>query len=170
MRQAPQPPSLSLPSRAAVVAALFGIDRLSKLWAVKCLKPRAVIQVFSFFRFVYVENTGMAFGLGRHRNELFLALSTALLLVLVYLQNLWAKKNLWIQIGLLLIIAGALGNICDRVLYGHVVDFLDLRILSFDVFNVFNVADSCVSVGAVCLGLGILKDDAVEKRNAKPVG
>ncbi len=165
MRQAPEPDKrLSVPARAAVIAALVGLDQLTKLWAVRWLKPKALIPVCPFFQFVYVENTGMAFGLGRHRNDFFLILSAALLLALFHLQKIWARKNFWIQIGLLLIISGALGNILDRIIYGHVVDFLDLQVLSHAVFNVFNVADSCVSAGAVCLGIGILKDDAEEKR------
>ncbi|MDE2313307.1 MAG: signal peptidase II, partial [Elusimicrobia bacterium] len=79
MRQAPEPSQgLSLPARAAAIAALVGLDRITKLWAVRWLKPKAIVSVCPFFQFVYVENTGMAFGLGRHRNDFFLILSTAL--------------------------------------------------------------------------------------------
>ncbi|MDE2237203.1 MAG: signal peptidase II, partial [Elusimicrobia bacterium] len=59
-------------------------------------------------------------------------------------------KDAWTRWGLLLVLGGALGNLYDRLAYGFVVDFIDLR-----VWPVFNVADSCISVGAACLMLGL---------------
>ena len=56
-------------------------------------------------------------------------------------------------------LGGALGNVIDRVAYGHVIDFLDLYIRQYDwhVFNIFNIADCAISVGAVLLVLDELK-------------
>ncbi|OGR84823.1 MAG: signal peptidase II [Elusimicrobia bacterium RIFCSPHIGHO2_02_FULL_57_9] len=134
----------------AVLAGIFLIDRLSKYWAIHWLMPKASTPLLPFFHFTYVENTGAAFGIGFQRNGFFIALTIALLGVLLYLQKAWADKNSWIQIGLLLVTGGALGNLYDRLAYGHVIDFLDFRI-----WPVFNAADSCVTIGALCLAWGM---------------
>lgn len=148
--------------RASILAVLFIADRLTKQWALAWLMPRGSVRVLPFFSFTYVENTGAAFGIGFSRNGFFIALSTALIGVLFYLQRAWRDKNAWVQAGLLLVAGGALGNLYDRLAYGFVVDFLDFR-----VWPVFNVADSCVSVGACCLAWGLRLDD--KKREARAI-
>ncbi len=129
---------------------LFAVDRLTKFWALEYLRPIGEIPLTPFFYLSYVENTGAAFGLGAGRNAFFIVLSIALLVGLFYLQRKWPKNDLWVQVGALLVAAGALGNLYDRIAYGFVVDFLDFR-----VWPVFNVADSCVSIGAGCLAWGL---------------
>jgi signal peptidase II len=145
---------MRLGARLVVLGAIFGADRLTKLWALRWLRPRATVPLLPFFSLTYVENTGAAFGIGFSRNGFFIVLSAVLGAVLIYLQRAWRGKNGWVQAGLLLVLGGALGNLYDRVLYGFVVDFLDFR-----VWPVFNVADSCVSVGACCLAWGMHVDD-----------
>ncbi len=143
-------------SRARVVselvlfAALFAADRATKLWALDWLRPRGEMRLLPFFRLTYVENTGAAFGLGARRNGLFVVISIVLLGILLRLKRRWPQDNPWLQYGVLLVVAGALGNLYDRLAYGFVVDFLDFR-----VWPVFNVADSCVTTGACCLAWGL---------------
>ena len=117
-----------------------------------------------FFRITYVENPGMAFGVRIDSPVLFIGLSLfAAGLVFYYLFRL--RKDGWIlQIALSFIAAGAIGNIIDRIIYGRVIDFLDVDFfdITLPAFNflfinfsgysitrwyVFNVADSAVSVG-----------------------
>ena len=138
------------------LAAILAADRLTKLWALRSLaaRPGGEIPLLPFFSLTDVENTGAAFGMGFSRNRFFIGLSSALILVLLWLARAWRGKNLWIRAGLLLVLGGALGNLYDRLAYGFVVDFLDFR-----VWPVFNVADSCVSVGACCLAWGLHLDD-----------
>ena len=140
--------------RSAAIAAIVVLDRLTKLWAMRWLSVHGPVRVFRFFYFTYVENTGAAFGIGVSRNRFFVWLSVFLLAVLFYLQRAWSRSNLWLQAGALLVTGGALGNLYDRVAYGWVVDFLDFR-----VWPVFNVADSCVTVGACCLAWGLRAED-----------
>jgi signal peptidase II len=139
-----------VPWRAAGIAAVWVVDRLTKLWALDSLLPLGSIQVFPFFHLTYVENTGAAFGIGFSRNGFFTVLSTILLAGLAYVQRGWPRTNRWLQAGLVLVAGGALGNLYDRLAYGYVVDFLDFR-----VWPVFNAADSCVTVGACCLFWGL---------------
>jgi len=142
-----------VPIPAALLAIFLG-DRLSKQWAIAWLMPRGSIRVLPFLRLTYVENTGAAFGIGFSRNGFFIILSTLLLGVLFYLLRAWRDKNVWIRVGLILVAGGALGNLYDRLAYGFVVDFLQLP-----MWPVFNVADSCVTIGAFCLAWGLRLDD-----------
>jgi signal peptidase II len=139
-----------VPWRAVGLAVVWLADRATKLWAQNWLMPRGFVKVLPFFFLTYVENTGAAFGIGFSRNRFFIALSTLLLAGLAWLQRGWPKTNPWLRWGVVLVAGGAVGNLYDRVAYGYVVDFLDFR-----VWPVFNVADSCVSVGACCLAWGL---------------
>jgi signal peptidase II len=140
--------------RAAVVlGVLLVVDRATKLWAMRDLRLGGPIRVLSFFELSYVENTGAAFGLGHGANGFFIAVSGGLIAVLVLLLRRWPKDDFWLQAGGLLVLAGALGNLYDRLFYRYVVDFL-----YFHHWPVFNVADSCITVGAFLLAWG-LKDE-----------
>jgi len=147
-----------LAPRVAIMAAIVIADRLAKYWAIHWLMPLGSLPIFPFFHFTYVENTGAAFGIGFGRNTFYIFLSGGLLCVLLYLQSAWKKKSLWLQIGLVLVAGGAIGNLYDRIAYSYVVDFLDFR-----VWPVFNVADSCVSIGACCLAWGMTFEDKAAK-------
>jgi signal peptidase II len=139
--------------RPAAVLALFALDRATKLWAMNDLRPRGSIPVLPFFELTYVENTGAAFSLGRGANGFFIVLSSALIVVLIRLLKKWPKNQYWLQAGGTLVLAGALGNLYDRVAYRYVVDFLYVH-----HWPVFNAADSCITVGALLLAFG-LKDE-----------
>lgn len=139
--------------RPAVVVALVALDRATKLWAMGGLRRVGSVPVLPFFELTYVENTGAAFGLGRGANGAFIAVSVVLIAVLVRLLRRWPKDDLWLQAGGLLVLSGALGNLYDRLAYKYVVDFLYVH-----HWPVFNVADSCICVGAGLLAWG-LKDE-----------
>jgi signal peptidase II len=139
--------------RPAAFVALLAADRATKLWAMHDLRFEGSVPVLPFFELSYVENTGAAFGLGHGANGLFIAVSVGLIAVLVRLLRRWPKDDLWLQGGGLLVLAGALGNLYDRLFYRYVVDFLYLH-----HWPVFNVADSCITVGACLLAWG-LKDE-----------
>lgn len=147
--------------RAAGIAAVWVLDRLTKLWAKTWLMRRLYVPLLPFFHLTYVENTGAAFGIGFSRNRFFTFLSAGLLAGLAYLQRGWPRSNQWLQAGVVLVAGGALGNLYDRLAYGYVVDFLDFR-----VWPVFNVADSCVTVGACCLAWGLRKEEESAKKKA----
>jgi signal peptidase II len=148
-----------VPWRAVGIVAVWIADRLTKIWAVQWLLPRISIPVAPFFYLTYVENTGAAFGIGFSRNGFFTVLSAVLLTGLAYLQRSWPRENKWLRVGVVLVAGGALGNLYDRLAFGYVVDFLDFR-----VWPVFNLADSCVTVGACCLAWGLRLED---KKSAK---
>ena len=136
--------------RAAVVVAVLAADRASKLWALRDLRWRGPVAVLPFFDLSYAANTGASFGLGTGANRLLAAVSVALIAYLLRLMSRWPRENAWLQLGGALVLAGALGNLYDRVAYGAVVDFLDIH-----GFAVCNLADWSSSAGAAMLAWGL---------------
>jgi len=135
---------------AAVAAALLALDRITKIWAVKSLQAVGTIPLIPFFDLTYVENTGAAFGLGRGAGKFLTVVSIGLVVALQVMRRRWPKDDLWLQGGALLVTTGALGNLYDRLKFGYVVDFLHIH-----HWPVFNVADSCITIGALMLAWGL---------------
>jgi signal peptidase II len=136
--------------RPLAFVALLSADRITKLWALRDLRLNGPVPVLPFFELSYVENTGAAFGLGHGANGLFIAISAGLIFLLARLLRRWPKDDLCLQGGGTLVLAGAFGNLYDRLFYRYVVDFLYVH-----HWPVFNVADSCITVGAVLLAWGL---------------
>ena len=104
-----------------------------------------------FFNLVNVTNTGAAFGSFKNNNTFFIIISiVALVVVTVLLVRRTAARSV-ARSSLALLLAGILGNLTDRLLYGHVIDFLlfNLHIRFADPWPAFNVADSCISIAVV---------------------
>ena len=80
----------------------------------------------------------------------FYIITVAVLVFLIYFYKTEAKNNLLMQVGITLLMAGALGNFIDRLLFQEVVDFVDVLIINYD-FPIFNVADSALTVGVIIL-------------------
>ncbi len=133
----------------AVIAVLTVIDQLTKYAAVHTVKVNGPIEfLFGLFQFRYVENTGAAFS-SFADNKFILIVISGLLFVGV-LWALLSRKidSLFVNISLMLVCAGGLGNLIDRVLNGFVVDFIEPLFIDFAVFN---FADCCITVGAFML-------------------
>ncbi len=138
-------------------------DRLSKLWVAAHIKTgHAIVVIPGFFRLTHVLNTGAAFSLfeGAHSPEtvryLLIAFSViAALAVLLLLLRTTQRLNL-MTVAFALILGGAVGNLYDRIRLHHVIDFLEVRIVHYH-WPDFNVADSCIVVGACLLLLEALR-------------
>lgn len=124
-----------------------------------------------FFRLVHTRNTGIAFSLFADsapliRNGLVPLISVLAVGLVVYL--LWNNKTTLgiTHFGLCLILAGAVGNLYDRAMYGYVVDFLDFYVRGYH-WPAFNVADSCITVGACLVLLDSLRSPAQGRQEAE---
>ena len=133
-----------------IIAAIVALDQWSK-WKIKTsydlYHSEPIVQ--DFFHFTYVTNDGMAFGLSfPGGKQVLLFVTLALTGVIIWM--LWKEKNSHnlIRYGLSFILAGAIGNMIDRMLYGKVVDFLDIMVGDFHWY-IFNVADSAVTTGMI---------------------
>ena len=138
----------------ALVLAVFILDRVTKALTIRHLyfKSEAVLP---FLKLTYVENTGVAFGMFRNSNTFFIVFSIILIAAILIFRARSPRRCLAASAGLALVLGGALGNLCDRLSYGFVVDFLDLSFFP----AVFNVADSAITVGAVFLAAGLRAED-----------
>jgi signal peptidase II len=141
------------------------LDRVTKYLVLRYIssdEPRPIIS--GFFNLVNITNTGAAFGSFKNNNAFFIAIScVALLFALTLLlgrphtskagsASLWWSADAWRNVSLALLVAGVLGNLTDRLLYGHVIDFLlfDLHVPYAHPWPAFNVADSCICIAVVC--------------------
>jgi len=128
---------------------LYALDQLTKQSVLRFIIPYdARIVVPDFFSLVNVTNTGAAFGSFRGNNTFFVIISVVALVVVTVLLVRRSQPDPWRNLSLALLLAGILGNLTDRLLYGHVIDFLlfNLHIRYADPWPAFNVADSCISV------------------------
>src|SRR6266849_1158141 len=144
---------------------LYALDQLTKSCVLRFIKPdQPRIVIAGFFDLVNITNTGAAFGSFKNNNAFFIAIAClALLFTLVLLlgrhehgaserpKSLWWTRDSWRDLSLALLLAGVLGNLTDRLLYGHVIDFLlfDLHVPFARPWPAFNVADSCICVAVV---------------------
>ena len=158
---------LSTVLAAGVILLVVLLDQISKLLVLGLLYEDKAVIIKGILNFTYVENRGMAFGLLADHRWVFMVVSTvAIVAMLIYMWKL-APKNMFMRVGLSLVIGGGIGNMIDRVAYGYVVDFLDFCAFPTLWKWVFNVADACVCIGAgmvmLYLVLEIIKEAKEEK-------
>src|SRR5947209_11872837 len=152
-----------------VIALLVVLsDRLSKWLVAKNIALHdSVVLIPGFFRITHVQNRGAAFGLFAESPSEWkvgvLVLFSVIALVVVS-ALLWRNSHALTMTGsaLALILGGAIGNLWDRLLSGHVVDFLDFYVDTYH-WPAFNVADSAIVIGAVLLVAEILFKPTAEE-------
>ena len=136
-----------------VALAVIVADHLTKWWVSSTLDYHAFIPVLPFFSLVLVHNTGAAFSFladaGGWQRWFFVAVGVVATVVITRLLKRHAHEPR-MAFALALVLGGALGNVIDRVVLGHVVDFLYFHYKSF-AWPAFNVADSAITVGAALL-------------------
>jgi signal peptidase II len=131
---------------------LYALDQLTKQSVLRSISPydaRSIVP--DFFNLVNVTNDGAAFGSFKGNNAFFVVISILALIVVMVLLVRPHRSNSWRDISLALLLAGILGNLTDRLVYGHVIDFLlfNLHVRYADPWPAFNVADSCISIAVV---------------------
>ena len=152
--------SVSLKKWLFLCLVLVVLDQLTKLWIIKHFEFRDSVVVTSFFNIVRVHNEGAAFSFlanaGGWQRWFFTILAiAAIALISNMLRSSLENKRL--SLALTFILAGAIGNLIDRISYGYVVDFLDFHhavlasLFYAGHFPAFNVADSAITVGAIVL-------------------
>ena len=145
-----------------ITFSVLSLDQLSKFLIVKYLSVgQSIPLIREVLHLTLVHNRGAAFGILRNQVPFFI-FTSILVVALIFFSLKGSKHKKIYTAGLSLILAGALGNLSDRVFLGYVVDFLDFR-----VWPVFNVADSAITIGAILLGWNILFKDKCQSTNDK---
>jgi len=135
------------------IAVIFFFDQLTKVLITQALSlHQSVPLIKGVLHLTLVRNRGAAFGIFKDQAPLFILTSLiAIILISVQLKKDKLKIFSIYTLSLSLILAGALGNLADRLLFGYVIDFIDFRI-----WPVFNIADSAITIGAILLGYSVL--------------
>lgn len=141
------------------VIGVLSLDQFTKFLVISRLSLNQSVPVLrGILHITRVHNRGAAFGILKDQLGLFILASLfAIALIYSNLKNTGFKKEPVYSASLSLILAGAVGNLIDRLRLGYVVDFIDFRI-----WPVFNVADSAITVGAILLGYSIMRRPAVK--------
>jgi len=136
--------------------ALVALDRFTKIWAGRWLLGRhgGLMEALpGVFRFHYAENTGVAFSMLPNGRWLIIALNFAMIAAVIAYLAVKKPRSRLVKLGLTMVAAGGAGNLIDRIALGYVIDFIELTCMRFAVFN---VADICVSLGAVLAAIGVI--------------
>jgi signal peptidase II len=130
-----------------VALVVFILDQATKYLIMKNLGLYQVIKALPFFNIVYYRNIGSAFGMFKGLGNPFFILVSAAAIVAVSVMIVKDSDN---RLGFSLILGGAAGNLTDRIIYGYVIDFLEVYAGNF-YWPAFNVADSALTIGIVLL-------------------
>lgn len=151
---------LSRTALGTIIAAVIALDRTTKIYVernVSFWDTHVVIP--DVFNIVHTQNRGAAFGILADAPDLVrgVVLIGLSLVVLVFIaRQLWTCRETSMQVALALVLAGAAGNLYDRIVRGSVTDFLQVFLGSYE-WPSFNVADSAICVGACLLALDLLR-------------
>ena len=136
-----------------IATAILLADQFTKVLIVSTYQLGEGFSVTSFFNIVRVHNEGAAFSFlanaGGWQRWLFTGFGAIAAIAIVWMLKQHAQQKLF-GFALACVLGGAVGNVIDRVMYGYVVDFLDFHYTGMH-FPAFNLADSAITLGAVCL-------------------
>lgn len=152
---------------AVSVCVLVWADQYTKMLAAVRLKGNdAYILIDGVFEFLYSENRGAAFGMMQGKQGFFLLIAAVVLGAAIYMMwkmPSWKETRYhWMKICVIMITAGAIGNMIDRVLQGYVVDFLYFSLINFPIFNVADIYVTTAAVLLVLLMMFYYKDEDME--------
>jgi signal peptidase II len=141
---------------ALIAVTVIVLDQASKYWITQSMRLHESIPIIpNLFSFTYIRNPGAAFGLlagsSNAFRTVFFGITSLFALALLGTILVRLPDRDWVgQVSIAGILGGAVGNLIDRLRFGEVIDFLDVYVESYH-WPAFNVADSAISVGVVCL-------------------
>ncbi len=141
------------------------LDQTSKIFLTRINEVGKVdyTVIPNFFHITYTKNYGAAFSILQGKRYWFIVITVIVLVLLIY--YLYKEKpQKWEKVAIILIIAGACGNLIDRIINGYVIDFLDFNLFGY-AFPVFNLADCYITIGALMLIITELLKGAKNGRN-----
>ena len=154
-----------------LILIIIFLDQVSKWWVVNyIMQPIKILSITPFFNIVLTWNSGISFGIFSNQGGFSVIILSTLAILIVFFLAVWLVKaeNRKLIIGLIFIIGGAIGNIIDRVYHGAVIDFLDFHINNYH-WPAFNLADSCIFIGAALIILDSLFPDKKEQAKIKSI-
>lgn len=139
-----------------LVIFIIALDQITKYLAKVYIKPldtQSIPIIRDVFHLTYTQNTGAAFSILQNQRWIFITLTIIFIIFAVYYLIKHKNDNLLLRIALSMVLAGAVGNLIDRIWLGYVVDFFDFRLINFAIFN---IADTSVVIGSILLAYYLL--------------
>lgn len=137
-----------------IAGTVFIFDQLTKYLATDYLMQHGEVNLGPFLNLVLVHNTGAAFGFlssaSGWQNGLFMFVALGACAFILWMLSRLNRQEMLLAVALMLILGGALGNLLDRVIFGYVIDFIDVHYHHWH-WPAFNVADSAITMGAILL-------------------
>jgi signal peptidase II len=136
-----------------ILTILFLIDRFSKFFILRLVEQGEKLDIYitSYLNLYLIWNKGIAFGLLSFNENIIYNTITVLILIIIFtILIMIIKSKGFVKYSLVIVLAGALGNVFDRIYYSAVPDFIDFHIHEFHWF-IFNIADIFVTIGVFCL-------------------
>lgn len=142
---------------------LYILDQTTKALVLRFIAPEnaEVVILQDFFKIVFVTNDGAAFGSFKNMNVFFIVLAcVAFAFVFALLLRRTRSHDRLRDVSLALLLAGIMGNLTDRFVHGHVIDFalFDLHVPFAHPWPAFNVADSCIFIAVICFIIHSLRN------------
>ena len=128
------------------VLALLIIDIISKILAKRYLTGTSIVIIKNFFKLTYAENKGAAWSMFDNNTVMVAIISGIIILGICYFLYKNKPKNKIEKVTYALVLAGAIGNFINRVIYGYVIDFIDIKIFNYN-YPIFNLADVFIVIG-----------------------
>ena len=142
---------------AWIIGSLILFDQLVKSYVVKNIALGEIKSwIPNLVSLTYLQNRGAAFSMLQDQQWFFAVITLVVMVGAIWYLHKHIEDSFWIVFGLVLIIAGGLGNFIDRISQGFVVDMFHLDFINFAIFN---VADSYLTVGVVVLLIAMLKEE-----------
>ena len=148
-----------------LILLLILFDQGIKLLVLKTIVDKPVIIIDNFLKFIYIKNTGAAFGFLGNSTNILVILTVMLLYYLIneIRRNIDSKLSI---VSLSLIISGAIGNLIDRLFRGYVIDYISFTLFKREM-AVFNVADIFITFGVILLMYIIIRDGRSERISSR---
>ncbi|MDH5040138.1 MULTISPECIES: signal peptidase II [Enterococcus] len=144
-----------------ISALLVGLDQWSKYLTVQNISLGETKEFIpGFLSLTHLRNTGAAWSLLEGKMIFFYVITVIVSVVIIYLLIKNYKKSVWYSVGLSFVLAGAIGNFIDRLRLGYVVDMFQTDFMNFPIFN---VADSTLVVGVICIFIYLILDEKAAK-------
>lgn len=147
----------------------LALDQALKYAAVAWLQPlgrQSIVLVEGFFKLTYVQNDGAAFGLFRGQTTAFILIALFTVGVILFYLSMVDEDEKMVAVALVLILAGAVGNLIDRATLGYVIDYLHVHYHDQWHWPVFNLADVIIDVGVGLIVLDVARDWWTDARDA----
>jgi signal peptidase II len=148
-----------------VSGVLVVMDQYTKFMVALHIPLNYSVEVIEgIFNLTHIRNSGVAFGLfasqqSEYKALMFIIISSIAILAILVIFHQNPKEKKLVQVGLILIFSGAIGNLIDRALHGEVIDFFDFVVRGHH-FPAFNIADSCITVGVALMVVDLFRGES----------